>query len=119
MGNGTYTWLTMSSAVQQLGQRLNITPSSTSFWTDTELQIYISQALRMQNSLCWVWRTDFQYNDPSNLWNSLGTLAGSPRLRTITDVDCYTEMEYMLLELPSGGTWTGTNQFSISVMSQA
>ena len=66
-----------------------------------------------------MWRQDFQYNDPSNLWNSLGSLPGSPRLRTITDVDCYTEMQMMLLEPPSGGIWTGTNQFSISVMSQA
>jgi hypothetical protein len=28
-------------------------------------------------------------------------------------------MEYMLLEPPSGGTWSGTSQFSISVLSQA
>jgi hypothetical protein len=109
----------MSAAVSQLGQRLNITPSSTSFWTHAELQIYISQSLRQYNSLVWAWRTDFQYNDPINLWNSLGSLAGSPRLRTLTDTYCYTEMEYMLLEPPSGGIWTGTNQFSVSVMSQA
>jgi hypothetical protein len=47
-------------------------------------------------------------------------MAGSPRLRTITDVEVYAELEFMLLE-PSNltGTWTGTNQFSLSVMSQA
>ena len=117
---GSFQWLTMAQAVQQLGQRLNITPSSTSFWTENELQVYISQALRMQNSLCWTWRQDFQYNDPVNLWNSLGSLPGSPRLRTITDVEVYAELEWMLLE-PSNltGTWTGTNQFSLSVMIQA
>jgi hypothetical protein len=74
----------------------------------------------MFNSLTWQWRTDFNYNDPVNLWNSLGTLAGSPRLRTLTDNDIYAELEYLLLE-PSNttGTWTGTSQFSISDLSQA
>lgn len=119
MANGSYSWLTMTQAVQQLGQRLNVTPSSTTLWTPAELQIYIETSLKMFNSLTWQWRADFQYNDPVNLWNSLGLLPGSPRLRTTTDVDCYTEMEYMLLEPPSGGTWTGTSQFNISVMSQA
>ena len=28
-------------------------------------------------------------------------------------------MEYMLLEPPTGGTWTGTNQFSIEAIAQA
>ncbi len=116
---GSFQWLTMTEAVTQLGQRLNVVPSATTLWTPAELQIYITTALRQFNSLTWTWRQDFQYNDPSNLWNSLGSLPGSPRLRTTTDVDCYTEMEYMLLEPPSGGVWTGTNQFSVSVMSQA
>jgi hypothetical protein len=65
-----------------------------------------------------MWRQDFNYNS-SILWNSLGSLTGSPRLRTLTDTYAYTEMEYMLLEPPSGGTWSGTSQFSISVLSQA
>ena len=120
MAPGTYTWLSIATAVQQLGQRLNIVPSSSTFWTDTELRTYIATSLRQFNSLVWMWRQDFQYNDPVNLWNSLGSLPGSPRLRTITDNEVYAELEYMLLE-PSNttGTWTGTNQFSVSVLSQA
>jgi hypothetical protein len=109
----------MSDAISQLGQRLNITPSTTSFWTEAELQVYISTSLRQMNSLCWQWRQDFQYNDPVNLWNSLGSLAGSPRLRTLYDTDAYIEMQCMLLEPPTGQVWTGTSQFNISVMSQA
>ena len=101
---GSFQWLTMTEAVTQLGQRLNVVPSATTLWTPAELQIYITTALRQFNSLVWYWRQDFQYNDPVNLWNSLGTLAGSPRLRTLTDIDCYIEMEMMLLEPPSGGT---------------
>jgi len=117
MALGIYTWLPVSTAVQQLAQRLN--DPSYQFWSYNELLTYLQTSLRQFNSLTWQWRSDFQYNDPVNLWNSLGSLPGSPRLRTTTDVDCYTEMEMMLLEPPSGGTWTGTSQFSISVMSQA
>lgn len=119
MAPGTFTWLTMANAVQQLGQRLNVVPSATTLWTPAELEIYITTSLRQMNSLCWQWRQDFQYNDPVNLWNSLGSLAGSPRQRTLFDTDAYIEMQYLLLEPPSGQVWTGTNQFNISVMSQA
>lgn len=118
MANGSYSWLTQTQAVQQLGQRLNIVPTGSTFWTAAELWIYIQTSLKMHNSLVWQWRTDFTFNS-AQLWNSLGSLAGSPRLRTTTDVDCYTEMELMLLEPPTGGTWSGTNQFSVSAMSQA
>lgn len=45
--------------------------------------------------------------------------AGSPRQPVLSDIDIYTMMEYFLLEPPSGGTWTGTNQFSIAALSQA
>src|SRR5208337_3185614 len=115
---GSYNWLSLSAAISQLGQRLNITPSTTSFWTTAELQAYITTALRVYNSLTWAWRTNFNFISPT-LWNSLGTITGSPRLRTLTDTNAYTEMEYLLLEPPTGGTWTGTNQFSINDLSQA
>ena len=118
MALGTYTWLPVATAVQQLAQRLN--DPTYQFWTYNELLTYISTSLRQFNSLTWMWRADFQYNDPVNIWNSLGSLPGSPRLRTITDQQVYAELEYMLLE-PSNNTstWTGTSQFNISVMSQA
>ena len=118
MAPGTYTWLPVATAVQQLAQRLN--DPTYQFWTYNELLTYISTSLRQFNSLTWMWRADFQYNDPVNIWNSLGSLPDSPRLRTITDQQVYAELEYMLLE-PSNNTstWTGTSQFNISVMSQA
>src|SRR5271165_1119357 len=116
---GSYAWLSLNTAITQLGQRLNITPSTTSLWTITELQTYIVRSLQMFNSLTWAWRQDFTFNS-QNLWNSLGSLPGSPRQRTITDLQIYAELEFMLME-PSNltGTWTGTNQFNISVLSQA
>ena len=78
----------------------------------------LTTALRQINTLTWTWRQDFTFYS-SSLWNSLGSLAGSPRLRTLYDTDAYIEMQYMLLEPPTGQTWTGTSQFNISVFSQA
>ncbi|CAM6006578.1 unnamed protein product [Sphagnum balticum] len=45
--------------------------------------------------------------------------SGIATLRTSTDVQSYTMLEYMLLEPPSGGTWTGTTQFAISDLQTA
>ena len=112
----TYSWIQLSSAISLLSQRLN-DPNNVR-WTQPELVIYIQQALRMFNVLTFTWKVDYTFNNPS-VWNSLGALAGSPRFRTLTDTYCYTQMEYMLLEPPSGGTWTGTSQFNIGNLSQA
>jgi hypothetical protein len=112
-----YSWLPFIDARTQLAQRLS-DPSS-AFWPDEELKIYIQQALRMFNALTYTWKTDFTYSDGTNLWNSLATIPSSPRVRTLTDTDAYTQMEYMLLEPPTGGTWTGTIQFSIADLAKA
>lgn len=113
---GSFAWLTFATAKQQLAQRLS--DPSMVFWSDSELGIYIQQALRQYNCLTLYWKQDFTFNSTS-LWNSLGSLASSPRLRTITDTYCYTDIEFRLLEPASGSTWTGTTQFSISDLSQA
>ena len=114
---GTYSWLTFVQARQQLAARL--ADPNMVFWSDTELKFYICQSLRMFNVLTNTWRKDFSYTDPLNIWNSLGSLAGSPRLRTLTDTYCYKELEYMLLEPSSGGVWTGTTQFNIGDLADA
>jgi hypothetical protein len=112
----TYTWLQYAAARQQLAARL--ADSGMVFWSDAELGIYICQALRIFNSLTFTWKTEFVFFS-NNLWNSLALLPASPRLRTLTDTYAYTEMEYMLLEPPTGNTWTGTSQFGINDLSQA
>ena len=45
--------------------------------------------------------------------------SGSPRQQTQTDVSLYTTIQYMLLEPPTGGTWTGTPQFNMQMLAQA
>ena len=112
----SYSWLQFITARQQLALRLADTGNV--YWSDAENGLYIQKALRMFNAFTYTWKIDFTYS-PATLWNSLATLADSPRLRTLTDTDAYVNMEYMLLEPPTGGTWTGTTQFNINDLSQA
>src|ERR1700677_4570643 len=100
---GTYQWITFREAKFQLAQRLAIDiTNDTAFWQNAELGIYIIQALRTFNVLTGTWKTDFQFvNNGPGVWNSLATLAGSPRLRTQTSTDAYIQLEYMILEPPS------------------
>jgi len=106
-----FTWLTQNMAIAALQGRLQ----NSTFWTSAECAIYLNEALRLWNALTEQWNSDFVF--PASGWTNLGTAAGSPRLRSVTDTSLYTQMEYMLLEPPTGGTWTGTNQFNISSFS--
>ena len=112
----TYSWLTKSNAVSTLQGRL----SNSSFWTTDELWIYLSEALRVRNALTEQWNSDFVVPSGAAPWTNLGTLSGSPRLRSITDSDLYTQMEYMLLEPPTGSaTWTGSTQLNLASLQYA
>lgn len=115
-----YQWLTFAAGRQQLAARL-ADPTNV-FWGDVENGVYIVEALRTWNALTYTWKTIFTFSIAAAskpIWLSLGLQAGSPRLRTLTDTALYTVMEYHLLEPASGGTWTGTSQFSIADLSLA
>jgi hypothetical protein len=114
-----FTWLTWLQARQALAARLAIiwqADPSSNFWTDAELAFYLAEALRTWNALTEQWNSNFSFLSNSSVtWYSLATLAGSPRLRTLTDAYLYTAMQYSLLEPPTGaGAWTGTSQFSLA-----
>jgi hypothetical protein len=115
-----YSWLQFAAARQQLAARL--ADSTDQFWVDVENGIYIQEALRTWNAITFSWKIPFSFtiaaaSQPE--WYSLGSIPNSLRLRTVTDSALYTVMEYHLLEPPSGGTWTGTTQFSIADLSLA
>jgi hypothetical protein len=117
-----YSWLTYAQAKQQLTQRLAQADQTGRFWIDDELGLYIVEALRVWNALTFTWKTSFVFTVAAAskpAWYSLGSLTGSPRLRSVTDTALYTLTEYHLLEPASGGTWTGTTQFSIADFSTA
>lgn len=109
-----FTWIQFLAARNILAQRL--ADPNKLFWTDTELGLYICEALRTWNALTETWNADFVFDaNWASVWYNTGTLPGSPRLRTLQDLDLYTIMQYHLLEQPTGGgTWTGTSQFSLA-----
>jgi len=89
------------------------------FTTAAEGNYYIREALRMLNSLTYAWSADYQFDfNAGDTWKSLN-VAGSPRQRTITTDYLFNQMEAMLIEPMSGGTWTGTPQFNIGILSAA
>src|SRR5271168_3774209 len=97
-----YSWITQAQAINALQGRL----ANSTFWTQAELSFYLNEALRLWSSLTEQWNQDFIFTASTNGWNNTGTLAGSPRLRTVTDAYLYTQMQYMLLEPPTGAaTW--------------
>ena len=108
----TYSWLSLSAGIAALQGRLN----STTLWTSTEIQALLTQSLREWNALTEQWSSDFVFPvSAGTLWYSTAALAGSPRLRSVTDNEIYVQMQNMLLEPPTGaGAWTGTNQFKLS-----
>lgn len=111
-----YTWWTLTEAIAALRGRLQAGLQ----WTDAELTLYLQDSLRVWNALTEWWKVTYALNNPSTLWQDTGTLAGNPRLRTLTDADLYTRMQYMLLEPPTGaGTWTGSSQFDLASMQYA
>src|SRR5215469_11372204 len=108
-----FQWLTWLQARQALAGRL--ADPGMVYWADNELKLYLTEALRTWNALTEMWNADLAFTATNaSSWYNLSTLTGSPRLRTVVDVDIYTIMEAHLLEPQTGGTWTGTSQFTIT-----
>jgi hypothetical protein len=114
-----FGWLTWSAAQAELSSRLSDT--SQSFTVAAEVPLYLALAMSFWNSLTGFWVAEFPVTLTPPLTGSWQAAngAGSPRLQTQTDVSLFTLIQYMLLEPPSGGAWTGTPQFNIEMLAQA
>lgn len=111
-----YQWLPLTTALTNIQSRLN----DSSFVSPAEAQIYLIEGLRIFNSLTESFRQEFLFNTSGSTWQNVGTMTGSPRLRTVMDSDLATQMEYMLLEPAVGiGAWTGTTQFNVEKIQSA
>jgi hypothetical protein len=116
---GAYSYLTFAQLEGALLQRLQDTAGV--FTTSAEAQLYLQEALRVYNAQVQpnTGIVDYVFDfDAGGTWLSIN-VAGSPRERTVTDAEIQTQMEYMLLEPPTGLTWTGTTQFNITALEQA
>ena len=112
-----YAYLTLGQLRAELLSRLQ-DPNGI-FTPAAEANLYINEALRLLNALTYAWNADYLLNfSPGDAWKTLN-VPGSPRQRTVTDSAIYSQMEAMLMEPMSGGTWTGTNQYNIDILSAA
>ena len=114
-----FSWLSWSAAQAELSSRLSDT--SQQFTPAAEVQAYLALSLQIWNSLTsfWVAEMPVTLTPPLAANWQLANGSGSPRQQTQTDVSLYNLMEYMLLEPPTGGIWTGTPQFNIAALAQA
>jgi hypothetical protein len=113
-----FTYITLGELRGELLSRLQDIGGV--FTTVAEANLYITEALRVLNALTAVpGQTDFVFSfNPGDTWKTLN-FSGSPRQRTVTDTDLYNQIEAMLMEPMSGGTWTGTTQYNIGMLSAA
>ena len=110
----SYSWLTFSNARSELAARLS--DAGKVFWTDTELGIYIVEALRTWQSLAafYVDRDTFSTVANQQWYDLPSVLTSSLRAYTVTDLQLLIEIEYHLMEPPTGATWTGSEMFTVA-----
>ncbi|HEY3620721.1 MAG TPA: hypothetical protein VGK96_28290 [Candidatus Sulfotelmatobacter sp.] len=112
-----YSYVSFAQLQASLLQRLQ--DINGVFTSTDEAQLYLIEALRVLNAQTATWVAPYQLDfNSGDTWKTL-TTAPSPRVRTVTDTEIYTQMEYMLLEKTTGSTWTGTSQFNITNLSEA
>jgi hypothetical protein len=110
-----YTYAQWGAVKQQLANRLY--DSAKTFWSDAELGVYLTEALRTFNALAAFWRGDFTFPSvQGTVWYDLTDTVAMPntlRPLTVTDADVYEQIEYHFLEPATGiNPWTGSSQFS-------
>ena len=114
---GAYSYLTFGALKAELLSRLQ-DPTAQNV-SEAEAGMYIVEGLRVLNATTLIWNVDYEFAfNSGDTWKSLN-VPGSPRERTVTDSDLYSQMEAMLMEPVSGSVWTGTDQFNIEMLSAA
>lgn len=113
-----YDYITLGEMRAELLNRLQ--DAGAVFTPVAEANLYITEGLRILNALTLQPGTvDFAFNfNQGDTWKSIN-FPGSPRQRTVTDTDLYSQIEAMLMEPMSGGVWSGTSQYNIAMLSGA
>lgn len=118
----TYAGTRLSEARSSLKLLLGL-PSSSSFWTDSELNLYIKEALSTWATCSLTNRKRVNFNTTANqpFYNLTTCLPNSELALTSTDRDIASSLEYSLIEPQTTDwvTWGGTTQFSLSAIEKA
>lgn len=114
-----YTAPTFLQAKTALALRLN-DPNKV-HWLDAELGVYIIEALRTWNAWTAHWRDQSSFNTtPLTAFYDLPTVLPALRGQTVTNWNLVADLQYALLEpAAAGGTWTGTDQFTLAQLTAA
>lgn len=106
-----YNFLTLGQLRQQIADTLY--DRTQIFWSPSELNLYINEALQTFNALTSFWRGDFLFNAASPItWYDLSSptqLPNTLRPITVTDRQLYTMIQYHLLEAIAWNPWTGAS----------
>lgn len=117
-----FTTTTFAQIKTDLANRLG-DPTKT-YWSDTELGLYIIEALRTWGLLTGYWRDTGQLNTVAGtpLYNitSIQNTGGEDLLTyTVTDSNVVSMIQYHLLEPATGTSWTGSEQFTLADLTGA
>lgn len=114
-----YSQPTLADAQAALASRLN-DPSSI-HWLGDELIAYLREALRTWNSWTAHFRSQASFTTTMNEpFYDLPSVIPTLRDYTVTNWDLVADLQYALLEpVAAGGTWTGTDQFTLDQLTQA
>lgn len=114
-----FTSPTLAQAQTALAARLS--DPTMVHWVAPELTVYLREALRTWQAWTATWRDQgsfaLTFNTPFfDLSSVIPTLRGY----TVTTWELVKDLQYALLEPPAaGGTWTGTDQFSLAQLAAA
>ena len=106
-----YSYITLAQFLVALSARLQ--DSSNQFWSTSELTLYIQEALRTWNAMAAWYRSKFTFNTSvADPFYDLSTVAGTLIPYTVTGQDLFQQIEALLLEPVTAGTWSGSEQFT-------
>lgn len=114
-----YTLPTLAQAQTALASRL-LDPGFV-HWTAAELAVYLREALRTWQAWTAQWRDQGSFVlAAATPFFDLPTVLPTLRAYTVTTWEIVTDLQYALLEPPAaGGTWTGTDQFTLAQLAAA
>lgn len=110
-----YELVTPGQLTGMLQTRLN----GSGFWTTTELQEYINEALRTWQAMSQAYTTRVSFATvPNQLFYNLYSVVSS-LAPSITDQDVIKQIQRHLQEPVTGNSWTGTEQFNLQTIVNA
>lgn len=113
-----YTHTTRAAFRSALRQRLHDTGGV--YWSDTELNLYIDEALYTMGAVGEYWKVSGTLATSANTaFYDLNGVSGSVLTRTLTDSTLLQVIQGHLLEPIIGTAWSGTDQFNLTEITNA